>query len=504
MIMAVRPATGHIRRIDGFGNSHLEGEATLGDRTSRFLRLAADSLGATESNYSKGGSVSNRHSDTGGWRAHLKRQKPLNLDGTVKVSGPPSVSNEVTVLCRNTNELLIYGPTKPLALDEVVRCSIARPRCCYLFGADAAGWTKSGAGATSADSGTTDGPYQLMTAGQYVERTMGADWPGGKCHFGFVAGGEGAFRFGGQFNISVDGVVVLAVDLTNIITSALGNFYLSAVRRFDVPAGAVVRLTCTGVTGADFAAYNYFGCEAPSPGLTVAIGGYRLTQAGIDAYTFYGNEAGVPWIADVNVVDQNTRIQAVVAEFTSRETYFDLDAIINKQASMIDASDNLHPSQYANLKVGSALAKHIRSRFPDPWSDRPRVTPVYTKIVDTDGYTGGGTYGTGIVEPAFGFAPPSFRRDPDGTVTLRGLLQRTTGPGNGVSSTLCTLPPGFRPEGSEAFLTHGSDGTTRTSSFVSVSNLGVISVVPPSAGTAHPAGASSFIALTGISFKAAR
>lgn len=89
------------------------------------------------------------------------------------------------------------------------------------------------------------------------------------------------------------------------------------------------------------------------------------------------------------------------------------------------------------------------------------------------------------------YANTSFVRRPDGWVTLHGRPSNATNP-LGLSSTIFTLPPGFKPEADVVFaiVSNGAFGQ------VTVTSAGAVNYV--AGATVAPA-----ISLDGISYKAA-
>jgi hypothetical protein len=84
------------------------------------------------------------------------------------------------------------------------------------------------------------------------------------------------------------------------------------------------------------------------------------------------------------------------------------------------------------------------------------------------------------------YNPGSYYRDGDGVVHLRGLIK------NGTSTTICTLPEGFRPEG--RLLTHCiSNGYP--ASRIDITTAGVVTLE-------HSTYDAGWLSLEGISFKA--
>lgn len=492
-------ASDGISRITYFGNSFGEG-GTLSinglDRAARFALTAAYQLGAAELNYCKDGAILVQNSDSAAWRATLVRLKPYKADGVTLINpteagewtGP--AGGEVTVLCRNFNDQIYLGADQDIFI-ETLRAEAVRARTCVWWGVADAGWAYGGgAGAQTADAGSTDGPFRRLGLGGWAERTIPAHFPGAWVHFLSI---NGAGVVGSDYTVTLNGTPILSTAMPSKY-ALFPTYTFPTVRRFFIPAGGgTLRITGSGAAGGTLTAFNGVGVEDPSPGLVVLCAGLRVLPGGV---AFWGANADPAITAS-----QAAAMRAMAAEFTdSLVAVWDMDAVMAQNPALYNPSDFLHPSNLGHQALGTDLATLIARNLP---ARRRRATDRFLNIGDPDGFYTGSTIGSGVVQffPSV-FTPAGFRRDGDGTVHLRGFLQKTADPGAGVNTVLATLPVVMWPVEYEVFNAIASDGTTRGGCSVQVGPDGTITALPPSAATKHQFGASSWISLGGISYKA--
>jgi hypothetical protein len=465
------------------GNSFGEGGGTANDRRNRFGLVCAAAIGAAEVNYSKDGAILYRHNDTGGWRASLKRLKPLRPDG-VTVKKPAnagewngSTAGEVAVLSRNLNDVAVLGSGAALRpFIEALRGEAARMRASGHYDVDDAGFTWGGSlAAISNDSGATDGRFRQLNSGGWAEFTTPAHWPGGTWHVGLVAGAG----IGVNAVVTVDGVQVAAED--GAWSPQTVPYLFPIVRRFAVPAGAhAIRVTAGG-TGSVF---NWLAPEATNPPLVILMASHKLSDTANAGYS----------VTDAGLDDQRAQMVALAAEFTDGLVkVFDQGSIIPKgDVTLIDTGDSLHPNREGHRRIGLALAQMIADNLP---AQRDRAPTRWLLINDPDGYTGASLVSGAVVQSFSGaFAEPAFRREANGEAYLRGMVARNVATGNGVGAGLANLPVILTPTKTFLWIGHGGDAAgTRQSKYLQVDSAAVLKELPTQSTTAVVQGGNSYI-----------
>ena len=89
------------------------------------------------------------------------------------------------------------------------------------------------------------------------------------------------------------------------------------------------------------------------------------------------------------------------------------------------------------------------------------------------------------------YAAVGYYKDPFGRVHLRGAMEKTSG---SAPASAFTLPAGFRPTETEAFLVLNSPTLNRSA---------VLVIAPSGTVTMEYLNATAFISLSGVSFRAA-
>lgn len=482
------------RRVVVVGNSLADGGWSVAgyNRAWRFTRVACDMLGAEEYNVARDGSIVSRSSDAGGWRATLKRFKPTSWTGTTSATRKPPEALlpdvECAIVCRNLNDLIQYGPSEvqQRPFQEALRTEITRFRTAWHWNIADAEVTSTVA-ATQADTGGADGSWKLAAANDTFDVTLPASWPGGYVHAG-VGFGSGA---GGQWDFLTDGVVQKSVDLTNVINFESGQAGIST-QRWYVPAEShTIRAKLTALNGATAGSINFFGAEAPSPPLVVAVGGYTLPPASVTALS--------PNLAQENIIAQVGMMKRIVGEFDDRVVFFDTDPVMGPQDASLLAGDLLHPTEQGHIRLGGALANVIARNYPRAWLARPQPTQRFHKLLPEDGlYYGGATPGAGVVAVSGGQASdrPMIRRDASGTVHLRGVLTQNGALAAYPGNILFTLPAGYyRPDANLTYVVPAFSAGAFTTATITVYTTGVVYM------TSGPVGGGTWISLSGVKWK---
>lgn len=211
----------------------------------------------------------------------------------------------------------------------------------------------------------------------------------------------------------------------------------------------------TGVTQMLFDTKDYdpFGIYNPANSRCTpkAPGYYRFTVAmrsatGVAGDTgiiaLYKNGVAYKWVYNVYQAATGAMFASFTAYANGSTDYFEIYAAYSvARNTSADPSTNWFQGEMVASSVGVA---------PEPWH-------VIGAAGEPAFQNSGVAYG--------GYTAPAFRKLPDGTVRLRGLINLANGLPNSASSlttgTVFTLPAGYRPAAQELLITESSGGQQR-------------------------------------------
>jgi hypothetical protein len=136
--------------------------------------------------------------------------------------------------------------------------------------------------------------------------------------------------------------------VTKRFVNGSGQSLFTSANAGQTIIGTVSQLDAGGAVMLD-----YWGLEAQNPSPIVVCNTARLTAAGYTGN--YASWTGTEASRDQDVVDLNSNLTSLVAEFDSMVQIADVDSIMNKQASFY-FSDGLHPNEFGAAAIVDAIA----------------------------------------------------------------------------------------------------------------------------------------------------
>lgn len=339
---------------------------------------------------------------TGGFARFFKGSKKPQRGGPYVADGGSAI------FCWGINDLGLVGFTTQIktAFGHAMRTCISRWRMGVIYenGFQVGTRTSYGAGFSSvAAAGYTSGDTAHWVFNTLVNAnftlTLPSDYNGetvAVCLVGAGGVGGGTVTWGGTTGVS-------GTTSTSDILPSSAVSHCPVTKRFtgltSANAGQTITGTVTQIDASGAVMLDYWGLEAKDPPPIILCNTARLTAAG---YTgSYPSWTGTEASRDQDVLDLNSVLAGVAAEFDGMVQIADVDSIINKQSAFY-ASDGLHPNEYGAAAVVDAIHNARRNLTPTSTSQTrnlnvpsPRASavrrPRTTALWYTTEYTSTGT-----------------------------------------------------------------------------------------------------------------
>jgi hypothetical protein len=321
--------------------------------------------------------------------------------------GPYVADGGAALFCWGINDLGLVGITTQIktAYAHAMRACISRWRASVIYenGFQVGTRTSYGAGFgaiaavgyCSGDSAhwctaTTNANFTLTLPSDYNGETVAV------CLVGAGGVSGGIVTWGGTAGVSG------TTSTSNILPSSAVS-HCPVVKRFtgltSANAGQTITGTVNTLDAGGAVMLDAWWLEAQNPAPIIVCNTARLTATGYTSN--YASWTGTEASRDQDVVDLNSNLTSVVAEFDSMVQIADVDSIINKQASFL-FSDGLHPNEFGAAAIVDAIADaRKRLRPTNPYKTRnfnvpsPRASairkPRLTSQWHTTSYSAVGT-----------------------------------------------------------------------------------------------------------------
>lgn len=293
---------------------------------------------------------------TGGFARFFKGSKKPQR------GGPYVADGGAALFCYGINDLGLVGITTQVktAFQHAMRTMISRWRMAVIYENDFQVGTRTSYGAgfgsvaavgyTSNDTAhwvfntTVNANFTLTLPSDYNGETVAV------CLVGAGGVGGGTVTWGGTAGQSG------TTSTSNIMPSSAVS-HCPVTKRFtgmtSANAGQTITGTVTQIDASGAVMLDYWGLEAQNPSPIIVCNTARLTATGYTSN--YASWTGTEASRDQDVVDLNSNLTSVVAEFDSMVQIADVDSIINKQAAFY-FSDGLHPNEFGAAAIVDAIA----------------------------------------------------------------------------------------------------------------------------------------------------
>lgn len=291
---------------------------------------------------------------TGGFARFFKGSKKPQRGGPYVADGGGAL------FCYGINDLGLVGNTSQIktAFGHAMRTMISRWRMSVIYenGFQVGTRTSYGAGFGSvAATGYTSGDsahWCTATTNANFTLTLPSDYNGETVSVCLVGAGGvsgGVVTWGGTTGVSG------TTSTSNILPSSAVS-HCPVTKRFTgltaANAGQTITGTVNTLDSGGAVMFDYWGLESKDPPPVIVCNTARLTASGYTSN--YASWSGTEASRDQDVVDLNSTLAGVVAEFDGMVQVADIDSIINKQASFL-ASDGLHPNEYGAAAIVDAI-----------------------------------------------------------------------------------------------------------------------------------------------------
>lgn len=400
-----------------YGHSYWQYNGGANDQTGRADSLLRGTLDIEHNNWrnhAKNGAIAwYSGMGKGNWSTLFNtRGKYIN-----RTSGPYCGEGGAALLGYGINDLGTLGVSAQIQAlwKEVNRAMISRCRAGVIYRGSLVGRTVFGAGFAQAtndyDNGSgivgqtgaaQGGTYWNATAitNANITMTLPSDYAGETVAVCFLGsfGGAGLVTFTGTAGVT--GTLELANE-----TPSASFSYSPMVKRFtgltSANAGQTIIATVTRFDAGTSVKFTDWWLESLSPPPVLVCNINRPHLAGYSSYT---NWVGTEAVKDQDVLDANTGLAAVVAEFDSMVQVVDIDAVLAKSPAGALTSDGLHPNEIGAAKIVDQCAIAMQKIFPistrgntaamntpAPRSGNPRVPHMSGKWYTTQACNGFGT-----------------------------------------------------------------------------------------------------------------
>ena len=359
-----------------FGHSYMAWVNGVTYQTGRMdaaLRRMLNIAPANFRNYAVGGSLMNsdfRHN--GGWSRVMQFITRPIVGGQNEHGAPYYADGGAYLFNWGINDLGGTPNTQQQIRDTftmTLRAIIARARTSvvwednYTPASGTVGQPTYGAGFVQVTgqeevaSGSTVREATTMTSAN-LTLTLPADYTGQPIVIQFIAkpsNSGGTVTFGGTAGVTGTLRVASPLPVTTPIVKRITGLTSSA-------ASKTITVTVTQLDSGGAVRFDCWGLESTTPPPVIVCNAPRVLSSG---YAVYGNPIG-----DTDVTALNAVIASVVAEFDGMVQLADLDAALNKDATLF-GSDGLHPNESGAARAAEAVLSAIRRLTPADTSHRP-------------------------------------------------------------------------------------------------------------------------------------
>lgn len=358
MPLAPRPATQVPDFWNVFGHSYMQyafGTFYQTGRADALFFASMDIEGTNRRNWAVNGSRACIEGySTGGFARFYKGSKKPQRGGPYVADGGGAL------FCWGINDLGLVGNTTQIktAVAHAMRTCISRWRMGVIYenGFQVGTRTSYGAGFGSvATVGYASGDqvhWCTSTTNANFTLTLPSDYNGETVAVTLIGAGGlsgGIVTWGGTTGVSG------TTSTSDILPSAAAS-HCPVTKRFtgltSANAGQTITGTVNTLDAGGAVMLDYWGLEAKDPPPIIVCNTARLTASGYTSN--YAGWSGTEASRDQDVVDLNSNVASVIAEFDGMVQMADMDSIINKQATMY-ASDGLHPNEYGAAAVVDAI-----------------------------------------------------------------------------------------------------------------------------------------------------
>ena len=359
-----------------FGHSYMQyafGTYTQNGRADALFFAAMDTEPANKRNWAVNGSRACIEGySTGGFARFFKGSKKPQR------GGPYTSDGGAALFCWGINDLGLAGFTTQFktAYQHAMRTVISRWRMAVIYENDFQIGTRTSYGAgfgsvaavgyTSNDTAhwctsTTNANFTLTLPSDYNGEVVSVCLVGA----GGVAGG--VVTWGGTAGMSG------TTSTSNILPSSAVS-HCPVVKRFvngggvslltSANAGQTITGTVNTLDAGGAVMLDFWGLESKYPAPVIVCNAARLPAAGYT--TNYPSWTGTEASRDQDVLDLNSNLSSLVAEFDGMVQIADMDSVISKDSTLL-ASDSLHPNEYGAAAIVDAIQ-----------TARKRLTPTST------------------------------------------------------------------------------------------------------------------------------
>lgn len=319
---------------------------------------------------------------TGGFRRFFNGSKKPQR------GGPYVADGGAALFCWGINDLGLVGFTTQIkdAWQHAMRTMISRWRAAVIYENDFQVGTRTsygaGFGAIAATGYTSNDTahWCTSTTNANFTLTLPSDYNGETVAVCFVGAGGvsgGIVTWGGTTGVSG------TTSTSNILPGSAVS-HCPVTKRFtgltSANAGQTITGTVNTLDGGGAVMLDYWALEAKNPPPIIVCNTARLTATGYTSN--YASWTGTEASRDQDVVDLNSRLTTLVAEFDSMVQIADVDSIINKDATLL-FSDGLHPNEFGSAAIVDAIQDaRKRLRPTNPYQTRnfnvpsPRASAV--------------------------------------------------------------------------------------------------------------------------------
>jgi len=343
-----------------FGHSYFQyvlGTYYQYGRADSLFRAAMDIEYTNWRNFAVNGSRLIQEGRSGGGWVRVMQE----LTRPQRTAAPYAPDGGAYLFCHGINDIgSIPGSTQAQIQSMYVNClraSISRCRSSVIFDNTYTAVTRTtfGAGFTAfttsvadwCSSGTTV-RKATATTNATITLTLPSDYAGETVAVQFIA--EASATAGGTFTISGTAGLTGTLTTIGVVPSGAGT-HVPVCKRFttltSANAGQTIIFTATTVTTQVF--YDSWWLETSTPQPVLVLNTARLAAGGT-GYSGYSNAIG-----DTDVTNLNTNsVLPTVAEFDGMVQYCDMDATLNRVATLF-AADGLHPNEFGAARIVDAL-----------------------------------------------------------------------------------------------------------------------------------------------------